>query len=438
MTSTNLDDQDIVGFNTDEGPYAFYSRIREEEPVFWSERLQRWILTRYDDVFAAYRNTQVFSSQTFASRGAGTALGEPAQDRVVDTFTKQILFLDRPEHTRLRRLVSNAFTPRSVEAIRGYTADLTKTMLDDLQDGEFDFVRSFAGPLPLSVVSEIFGVDVGDRDLYRAWSDSLAFITSPNQPVEELRTAFKHVDEMRAYLEDLVEARRKGLRDDLLSRMIEVDDGGDRLTTEEIVAMAMIITAAGHETTTSLLVNSLRLLLNDPERTVRIGADAAFRKSCPRGDPSVGASSAVQYPGHDRGFRAARDGHPGWRSRGACSRWSQPRPPQVRTGRAVRPREVTEPAPHVRQRGPRLPWGEPGTARGRRGCGHDRPRLPHPPGRVIGRAQAKPAVPRVRLCNGRLELNHGNRSAAARRTPSRGRRGRRRADSRTTRWPTTA
>jgi cytochrome P450 len=279
MTSTSPDDQDIVGFDTDEGPYSFYSRIREEQPVFWSERLQRWILTRYDDVFAAYRNTQVFSSQTFASRGAGTQLGDSAQDRVVDTFTKQILFLDRPEHTRLRRLVSYAFTPRSVEAIRGYAASLTKSMLDDLRDDEFDFVRSFAGPLPLLVVSEIFGVDVGDRDLYRAWSDSLAFITSPNQPAEELRTAFQHVDEMRAYLVDLVEARRKALADDLLSRMIEVNDGGDRLTTDEIVAMAMIITAAGHETTTSLLVNTLRLLLNDPERASRLGAEDVFRKS---------------------------------------------------------------------------------------------------------------------------------------------------------------
>ena len=279
MQPSNLGDSDIVGFETDAGAYAFYSRIRETEPVFWSERLQRWILTRYEDVFAAYRNTQAFSSQTFASRGAATNFGDPAQDRVVDTFTKQILFLDRPEHTRLRRLVSNAFTPRSVEEMRTYTANLTRTLLDDLRDGEFDFVKSFAGPLPLSVVTEIFGVDVLDRDIYRAWSDSLALITSPNQPPEALRTAFQHVDEMREYLADLVETRRKDLRGDLLSRMIEVDDAGDTLATDEIVAMAMIITAAGHETTTSLLVNSLRLLLHDPERASRIGADGAFRKS---------------------------------------------------------------------------------------------------------------------------------------------------------------
>jgi cytochrome P450 len=278
VTPTNLADDDIVGFDTDEGAYPFYSRIREEEPVFWSERLQRWILTRYDDVFAGYRNVEAFSSKTFASRGAGSKLGDPAQDRVVDTFTQQILFLDDPEHARLRKLVSYAFTPRSVEAIRGYTANLARTMLDDLRDGEFDFVRSFAGPLPLSVVTEIFGVDVADRDLYRAWSDSLAFITAPNQAPDALLAAFQHVDEMRAHLVELVEARRQRLRDDLLSRMIEANDAGDRLTTDEIVAMAMIITAAGHETTTSLLVNALLLLLNDPGRAQRIGADDEFRK----------------------------------------------------------------------------------------------------------------------------------------------------------------
>ena len=246
--------------------------------MFWSERLQRWILTRHEDVLAGYRNPQ-FSSKTFASRGAGTRLGDPAQDRVVDTFNRQILFLDRPEHTRLRRLVSYAFTPRSVEVIRGYTEKLTRTMLDEMRGGEFDYVRDFAGPLPLSVVTEIFGIDVVDRHLYRQWGDSLAFVTAPNQPADALRAAFQHVDEMRAYLVELVAARRNRLRDDLLSRMIETEDGGDRFTTDEIVAMAMIITAAGHETTTSLLVNALRLLLDDSARAERIGADDALRKT---------------------------------------------------------------------------------------------------------------------------------------------------------------
>jgi cytochrome P450 len=279
MTQAHVADHDIVGFDTDVGAYSFYPRIREEQPVFWSERLQRWIITRYDDVFAAYRNPQTFSSKTFASRGAGTKFGDPAQDRVVDTFNRQILFLDRPEHIRLRRLVSHAFTPRSVEAIRGYTAGLARTMLDDLRGDEFDYVKQFAGPLPLAVVAEIFGVAVVDRDLYRAWSDSLAFVSGPNQPPEALRAAFRDVDEMRAYLEELVEQRRGRLGDDLLSRMIAAEDGGDRFTTDEIVAMAMIITAAGHETTTSLLVNLLRLLLDDPGRATRIGIDDAFRKS---------------------------------------------------------------------------------------------------------------------------------------------------------------
>lgn len=285
MNSTELADDDILGFDTDDGAYPFYARIQAEHPVYWSERLQRWILTRHDDVLAAYRDAQRYSSRTFGSRGAGTRFDDPAQDRVVDTFGRQILFLDKPEHTRLRRLVSRAFTPRSIASIRDYTADLTRSMLDGLRPGadrdggDADLVRDFAGPLPLAVVSEIFGVDIRDRNLYREWSDSLAFITAPNQPPDTLRAAFHHVDEMRGYLVDLVEERRGRLGDDLLSRMIEAEEDGDRFTTDEIVAMAMIITVAGHETTTSLLVNALRLLLDDADLARRIGADDALRRT---------------------------------------------------------------------------------------------------------------------------------------------------------------
>lgn len=271
--------EDIDGFDTEEGAYPFYDRIREHQPVFWSARLGRWVLSRYDDVVDAYRSPARFSSKTFGSRGAATRFNDPAQDRVVETFEKQVMFLDRPEHTRLRRLVSYAFTPRSVTAIRDYTARLTHEMLDGLRgSGDFDFVRSFAGPLPLLVITEIFGIPLDDRDIYRAWSDSLAFTTAPNQPSDELRAAFRHVDEMRASLENLVQRRRGVPGDDLLTRLITAEDGGSRLSTDEIVAMAMIITAAGHETTTSLLVNALRQLLDDPDRARRIGHDDTLRK----------------------------------------------------------------------------------------------------------------------------------------------------------------
>ncbi len=276
---TSAADTDIVGFDTDDGAYACYAGLREEQPVFWSELLQRWVLTRHDDVLAAYRDPRVFSSVNFAARGAGTALDDPAQDRVVDTYRRQILFLDRPEHTRLRRLVSRAFTPRSIAAVRDCTADLTRTMLDDLRGGDFDAVARFAGPLPLAVVAEILGIDVGDRDRYRSWSDALTVVSAANQPPEVLRPAFRLVDRMRAHLVDLVEERRTRLGDDLLSRMIQAEDDGDRFSTDEIVAMAMIITAAGHETTTSMLVNALRLLLSDTDLAARIGTDDAFRRS---------------------------------------------------------------------------------------------------------------------------------------------------------------
>lgn len=284
MTTTETayptDDFDINGFSTPAGCYPFYNRIREEEPVFWSERLQRWIITRYEDVFAAYRDSDSYSSRTFGARGGGTALEEPAQERVTLTFLQQILLLDNPEHKRLRKLVSYAFVPKHVAALREYVGHIAQEMLDSLrEERDFDFVSAFAGPLPLQVIAELVGIDVEDRDQYREWSDALAFVTEPNQPTEELSAAFRRADEMRVFLHTLVEERRHNTRDDLISRMIGAEDSGDRLTTEEIVAMTMLLTSAGHETTTGLLVNLLQLVLPDHEATARAAHDPAFRKT---------------------------------------------------------------------------------------------------------------------------------------------------------------
>lgn len=273
-------DFDISGFGTPAGCYPFYDRIREEEPVFWSERLQRWIITRYDDVFSAYRDPDTYSSKTFGARGGGTVLEEPAQNRVTRTFLQQILLLDNPEHTRLRKLVSYAFIPKHVAMMREYIGRTVRQMLDRLKgEQEFDFVTSFAGPLPLQVIAELVGIDVGDRDQYREWSDALAFVTEPNRSREELSAAFRGADEMRVFLHTLVEQRRQNRGGDLVSRMIGAEDSGDRLTTDEIVAMTMLLTSAGHETTTGLLVNLLQLVLSDKETTASAAHDRAFRKT---------------------------------------------------------------------------------------------------------------------------------------------------------------
>jgi cytochrome P450 len=263
----------------DIGNYGFYAELRETSPTYWSDELQLWVLTRYDDVRHAYRNPGIFSSETFGQRGGKNDLGSPSQQRVVNTFSRQILLLDRPEHTRLRRLVSYVFTPRAVAGMRDYIDRTARGMLDALHARDsFDFVADFAGPLPLQIVTEMLDVAVADRAGYRAWSDSLTTVTEANQPEWVLRAAFAHADEMRAYLADLVDRRRGRLGEDLLSRLIEARVDGDSLDTDEIVAMAMIITTAGHETTTSLLTNSLRLLAADPAVRGSLAEDETFRR----------------------------------------------------------------------------------------------------------------------------------------------------------------
>src|ERR1700739_5030432 len=279
-TVYSTEDFDISGFGTPAGCYPFYDRIREEQPVFWSERLRRWIITRYDDVFSAYRDPDTYSSKTFEVRGGGTAIEEPAQDRVTSTFSQQILLLDNPEHTRLRKLVSYVFVRKYVATMREYIGRTVREMLNQLRgERDFDFVTCFASPLPLQVIAELGGIDVVDRGQYREWEDALAFVTEPNQPREALSAAFRQADEMRVFLHRLVEERCRNTGNDLVSRMNRAEDLGARLTPDEIVAMTTLLTPAGHETTTGLLVNLLQLVLSDNEATARAAHDPAFRKT---------------------------------------------------------------------------------------------------------------------------------------------------------------
>lgn len=168
---------------------------------------------------------------------------------------QQILLLDNPERTRLRNLVSYAFIPKHVAMMREYIGRAVREMLDLKGEQQFDFVTSFADPLPRQVIAEMVGIDVGDRDRYREWSDALALVTEPNRAREELSAAFRRADEMRDFLHTLVEERRHNTGDDLVSRMIGAEDSGDRLTADEIVAMTLLLTSAGHETTTGLSTN---------------------------------------------------------------------------------------------------------------------------------------------------------------------------------------
>ncbi|MFD0685830.1 cytochrome P450 [Actinomadura fibrosa] len=184
---------------------------------------------------------------------------------------RSFLTLDPPDHTRLRRLVSKAFTPRLVERLRPRIEALVDELLGGAS-GETDLIAALAYPLPVIVISEMLGVPARDRDLFRGWSDSLARGLDPDflLPDAEITRRDEARAEFAAYFRELAALRRAEPRDDLLSALVGVSDGGDVLTEEELLATCVLLLVAGHETTVNLIGNGALALLRAPEHLAAV------------------------------------------------------------------------------------------------------------------------------------------------------------------------
>jgi cytochrome P450 len=261
-------------------PYPHYARIREQAPVFRSP-LGSWIVTRFSDCQQVLRAPQFGkgADQDGATRMRIARWGIPADEAAefAEFFARRqsILTLNPPDHARLRGLVSRAFTPSTVEALRPHVVALCDHLLDTLTDlagaGEdVDIMRELAFPLPVAVIGELLGVPVDDRAQFQALVRAATRILEPMSDVEDLRGARRARISMERYFEELIAERRRRPADDLLSELIAVSDGSDRLTQEEVISTAILLFAAGFETTTNLIGNGLRALLAHPEQLARL------------------------------------------------------------------------------------------------------------------------------------------------------------------------
>jgi pimeloyl-[acyl-carrier protein] synthase len=245
-------------FNAD--PYPFYHRLRAEDPVHQTP-MGFWVLTRYDDVAMTLRDPR------FGRRGFDVLLqarfGEPGIDRAM-------LFQDPPDHTRLRTLVSKAFTPRVVEGLRTHIQDVVDSLLDRVRDAHaMELIADFAYPLPVTVICEMLGVPTADRDRFRQWSidiaRSLDAIAMPADPeIVERGNAARHA--LEDYFHALIAERRARPRRDLLTDLIAAEEQGDRLSEDELMATIMLLFVAGHETTVNLIGNGVLALLRHPDQ----------------------------------------------------------------------------------------------------------------------------------------------------------------------------
>ena len=245
-------------------PYERYDQLRSEDPVHWNEGAQVWVLTRYQDVMDALRDPRLSSvSMGALIQEAGDGEGAKALER---TFRDMMIFSDPPNHTRLRSLANKAFTPGVLEGIRSQVQNAADRLMDDVKDqGSMEVISQFAYPLPALVISEVLGVDEGDRERFKTWSDDLAaFAGHIREARERVGPAAQSMAELIEFLRETVAKRRADPKDDLLSALVTAEDQDDSFSEDELYSMCVLLIFAGHVTTTNLIGNGILALLQNP------------------------------------------------------------------------------------------------------------------------------------------------------------------------------
>ncbi len=256
-------------------PYPKLRELRERAPIFQTSLTGTWIFTRYDDIRSVLRDPRCGSPPRASRTGERIGIdGARRRDRDPDSLS--MLFLNPPDHTRIRGLVSRAFTPRRIERLRPEITAMTDGLLDQL-GSEGDLISALAFPLPANVVSALVGVPAGDRDALRPLITDLGVGIEPTASVEEIAIADAAGRRIRDYLVELIAERRQHPRDDLLSVLIAASDGdGDRLSENEVIVNTILIYAAGFETTTHLIGNLVRNMVAHPDQLARVRDDRAL------------------------------------------------------------------------------------------------------------------------------------------------------------------
>jgi cytochrome P450 len=258
-------------------PYPFYERLRSNAPVHWDAGMGvggGWVLTRHADVMAALRDPRVSAERLEPPEGTDWLPPEyrEAARQVFRAMPHQLLFLEPPDHTRLRGLVSKAFTPRLVEAWRPRIVQLANELLDPVQEaGWMDVIASLAYPLPAIVIAELLGVPTEDREQFIRWSaDFGGFLDSSTLTPEEALSALQGVADFMEYFRGIIAGRLSTPREDLLQALLTARERDDALTEDELLANLVLLLAAGHGTTTHLIGNGLLALLRHPEQYQRL------------------------------------------------------------------------------------------------------------------------------------------------------------------------
>ena len=241
-------------------PYPVYARLRDRSPVHYSRLSGALVISRYADVDSILRDHVRFSSDPDRRKSPRTGYKQPLEER-------SMLFMDPPDHTRLRSLVNKAFTRPAINALEPRIRAIMSGLLDDIEDPSgFDLMEAVAIPLPVIVIAEMLGIPQQDRAQFRLWSDQRARLLEPMLTNSERKTADEASKQLSDYFLSIIKRRQGEPKDDIMSRLVHAEEQGDTLTETEMLNMLRLLLVAGNETTTNLLGNGMLALLRHPDQ----------------------------------------------------------------------------------------------------------------------------------------------------------------------------
>lgn len=276
-----------------ENPYPHLREMREADPVHQSV-LGVWVLFRYEDVFRLLRDPSLSVEDGKATPTALMQIVRDTMGEVADMGNSTMLNRDPPDHTRLRRLVSKAFTPRMVEQLRPRVEHLVEEALDDA-DPEWNVIDGLAFPLPFQVISELLGTPETDRDQLRDWSGTVVRSLEPVVDPEQLKAIAEAARNINGLVTEIIEWKRANPADDLLTAMIQAEEDGDKLSPQELAEQVALLYLAGHETTVNLIGNGTLALLRQRDQWELL-----------RDDPSLDANAVEELLRYDSPVQNSR------------------------------------------------------------------------------------------------------------------------------------
>jgi cytochrome P450 PksS len=247
-------------------PYPFYAQLRAEAPVYRTvlpDKQPAWLVTRYADVMAILKDDLHFAKNPVNAKSPEQIKKMPWVPPMFRAFSHNMLDSDSDQHTRLRGLVHKAFTPQLVEHMRNRVETLANELLDNATHlGRMDVIKDYALPIPLTIISEIMGIERADRENFHRWMSTIMELSSTAFPLVGIPNLWA----IQRFLRRTTRARRVEPRDDLITALVQAEETGDKLSEDELLAMLLILLIAGHETTVNLIGNGTLALLENPDQ----------------------------------------------------------------------------------------------------------------------------------------------------------------------------